>query len=105
MFDAATGRQVSILNRDKVRVNSVAFSPDGRLVAAGLGDWTARVFEARSGREVSRLDHQDAVWTIAFSPDGEFRPNRTWQKQCSPRCRQRAYVRRSPIKTSGYYGA
>jgi hypothetical protein len=34
-----------------------------------------------------------------------FRPKRTWQKQCSPRCRQRAYVRRSPIKTSGYYGA
>jgi hypothetical protein len=34
-----------------------------------------------------------------------FRPKRPWQKQCSHRCRQRAYVRRSPINTSGYYGA
>src|SRR5207248_2558983 len=25
---------------------------------------------------------------------GEFRPTRDWQKQCSPRCRQRAYVQR-----------
>ena len=34
-----------------------------------------------------------------------FRPKRHWQKQCSHRCRQRAYVKRSPIKTFGYYGA
>ena len=34
-----------------------------------------------------------------------FRPKRVWQKQCSPRCRQRAYVRRQPIKTVSYYGA
>jgi hypothetical protein len=36
---------------------------------------------------------------------GHFRPSRGWQKQCSPRCRQRAYMRRNPIRTSGYYGA
>jgi hypothetical protein len=34
-----------------------------------------------------------------------FRPKRFWQKQCSARCRQRAYVRRQPIKTVFYYGA
>ena len=32
-----------------------------------------------------------------------FRPKRSWQKQCSHRCRQRAYVKRSPIKTFGYF--
>jgi len=26
-----------------------------------------------------------------------FRPKRPWQKQCSARCRQRAYVRRQPV--------
>ena len=35
----------------------------------------------------------------------EFRLKRPWQKQCSPRCRQRAYVKRNPIRTYGYYGA
>ena len=34
-----------------------------------------------------------------------FRPKRSWQKQCSARCRQRAYVRRQPMKTVSYYGA
>jgi hypothetical protein len=34
-----------------------------------------------------------------------FRPKRPWQKQCSARCRQRAYVRRQPMKTVSYYGA
>jgi hypothetical protein len=34
-----------------------------------------------------------------------FRPERPWQKQCSPRCRQRAYVRRRPFATLNYYGA
>ena len=28
-----------------------------------------------------------------------------WQKQCSARCRQRAYTSRQPIKTVPYYGA
>jgi hypothetical protein len=34
-----------------------------------------------------------------------FRPKRLWQKQCSARCRQRAYIRRQPINTVFYYGA
>jgi hypothetical protein len=35
----------------------------------------------------------------------EFRVKRPWQKQCSARCRQRAYVRRQPVTTLFYYGA
>ena len=35
----------------------------------------------------------------------QFRPKRPWQKQCSPRCRQRAYVQRHPTTTLLYYGA
>ena len=34
-----------------------------------------------------------------------FRPKRAWQKQCSARCRQSAYVKRQPIRTLSYYGA
>lgn len=34
-----------------------------------------------------------------------FRQKRPWQKQCSPRCRQRAYVQRHPTTTLFYYGA
>ena len=35
----------------------------------------------------------------------EFRPARSWQKQCSARCRQRAYVQRQVEVPLGYYGA
>jgi hypothetical protein len=35
----------------------------------------------------------------------QFLPKRSWQKQCSQRCRQRAYVRRQPVRTQSYYGA
>jgi hypothetical protein len=34
----------------------------------------------------------------------EFRARRPWQLQCSPRCRQRAYVQRQ-IAALNYYGA
>ena len=34
-----------------------------------------------------------------------FSPTRFWQKQCSARCRQRAYVARQVIVPVGYYGA
>src|SRR5438045_9297742 len=34
-----------------------------------------------------------------------FRPKRLWQKQCSQRCRQRAYVKRQPLRTELYFGA
>jgi hypothetical protein len=34
-----------------------------------------------------------------------FRPKRPWQKQCTQRCRQRAYVQRQPTRTELYYGA
>jgi WD40 repeat protein len=53
-------------------VNAVAFSPDGKLVATGSADDTARVFEAATGREVSRLIHQADVYAVAFSPDGKL---------------------------------
>jgi uncharacterized paraquat-inducible protein A len=37
--------------------------------------------------------------------EAEFHPRRPWQRQCSPRCRQRAYVQRQSVIPTGYYGA
>ena len=51
-------------------VYGLAFSPDGRLLATGSGDHTARLWELASGQERTRLTHDDTVWAVAFSPDG-----------------------------------
>ena len=35
----------------------------------------------------------------------DFAVTRPWQKQCTPRCRQRAYVQRKTVGAVGYFGA
>ena len=53
-------------------VNAVAFSPDGRLLATGSADQTARIWDAASGQERTRLAHGEGVAAVAFSPDGRL---------------------------------
>ena len=64
-------RKVARLTHDG-RVYSVAFSPDGKWVATGSEDKTARVMEAATGKEVARLAHVGPVNSVAFSPDGKW---------------------------------
>jgi WD40 repeat protein len=71
VFESATGEEVARLAHQET-VMSVAFSPDGRLLATGSADNTVRVFEVATGREVARLAHQSVVYSMAFSPDGRL---------------------------------
>ena len=90
VFEALGGKKVSDLQADGPRSNQrldiqapvspVAFSPDGRYVAAGAPDYTARVFEAVGGKEVSRLEFQGPVDSVAFGPDGRFVAVGSWDK-------------------------
>jgi len=53
-------------------VNSVAFSPNGRLVLTGSDDGTARFWDSASGRELGPpLRHAEGVAAVAFSADGK----------------------------------
>jgi len=54
-------------------VNSVVFSPDGRLFAIGSHDRTIRIFDVDSGEPVGPILRAEArVNAMAFSPDGRF---------------------------------
>jgi WD40 repeat protein len=51
---------------------TIAFSPDGRLLAMETGQNTVRLLDPDTGREYARLEdpNQDRARDIAFSPDG-----------------------------------
>ena len=82
VWDLSTGKMLHRFFGPKewAWVDSVAFSPDGRLVAAGyFGEHYVRVFDVKAGRQVALLDCRPlwvdspvAVERVAFSPDGRF---------------------------------
>jgi RNA polymerase sigma factor (sigma-70 family) len=63
--------------RHEGNINSVAFSPDGKIIATGSLDNTLRLWDAATGKELCRFGEQNRprfvaqIFCIAFSPDGK----------------------------------
>jgi WD40 repeat protein len=68
LVDARTGRVIARLRETNIR--SFAFSPDGRLLATGSNDTTARIWNARTGKLLHVLHHHGYVLAERFSADG-----------------------------------
>ncbi len=83
LWDTTTGRERSRMVRDD-QVTCVAFSPDGRLLAAGGLDDSVVLYEAATGHRIRTLNCFEAlgprrrVAGIAFSPDGCRLASASW---------------------------
>ncbi len=57
----------------KKPVNSIAFSPDGQIIASGSADGNVKLWESSSGKQIkSLIRHPYPIISIAFSPDGNI---------------------------------
>jgi WD40 repeat protein/serine/threonine protein kinase len=72
LWDVATGRLKQTLHGHSAAVLSVAFSPNGSLLASGSRDHTIRLWELKTGEVRNLRGHAAAVNSLTFSSHGSL---------------------------------
>jgi RNA polymerase sigma factor (sigma-70 family) len=84
LWDVDKGKLTASLKGHKGYVQSVAFSPDGKMLASSSNYATdvkpnsawkgeLKVWDVTTGKETASLQgHEGQVWAVAFSPDGKL---------------------------------
>jgi WD40 repeat protein len=70
LWDPRTGDVLRTLSGHEGQISSLAFSPDGQLLASSSWDCTAALWDTGTGDRVLTFQGDDFLTAIAFSPDG-----------------------------------
>lgn len=86
VWEVASGKQLFDLKGPQERVQSLAFSPDGKLLAAGVGNYSdskdnsIRLWQLSDGKEIRRFEgHTTRVYYVAFTPDSQTLASGTYE--------------------------
>jgi serine/threonine protein kinase len=64
-------QEQQIIQTDNTSTRSVAFNPDGTMLATGGNGQMIQIWNVQTGAEVAALNgHSDVIYTLAYSPDG-----------------------------------
>jgi WD40 repeat protein len=82
LIDASNGKRLGTLSGHIDKVNSVAFSPDGKRLASGSDDRTAILWDVPKLEleQVLKGRHDGPITSLAFSPDGDHLATASWDK-------------------------
>jgi len=74
LWDVETGVKLHTLPKQSDKVRSIAFSPDGKLLASGNEDSMIHLWDVVNKRELEVLphEHRAAISALVFSPDGKL---------------------------------
>ena len=85
LIDPSTGKELATLSGHADYVRSIAFSPDGKMLAAGGGppqrSGEIKIWDLQSHQLLQTMQgHKDCIYSIAWSPDGKIIASGSYDK-------------------------